>query len=282
MNKSTFATFVFSLFLGYTQSLFAQVDNPFFADNSHTIFLPKKTVLYVSTSSYDAKWILEQRNSGEWNTFNSVPSKSLLRKVKVAQNSEVPVIGFIKSNFDLDYYDYYLVEYNGKVCYLSREFCNDNTLIDTKNKQIHDYYKSLQKDIEKLSNDFLNGVKTKAQLAYEELAVLNKRKSFIVDSIAKSRIAEQEEDMLNQYRKWEANLDAAGKKATKKTPDPQGKRRLEDGGGDCSNIPTSQGLPASRCWKRPGETSIGREMCKMLLMILFHVTYEGKTYFKDA
>ena len=213
MNKTTLAPFIIVLLLSSTQSLFAQVDKPYYSDNSHTVSVKKRTVLYVS--KYDANRIKKERNSDDWSGFR-IGSKDLLEKIKVSQNMDLPVVGFIKSQYNNgDYYDCYIVEYDGQYCYLSRDNCLDNTLIDSKNREIHDYYESLKKDIEELSNEYVISVTTKAQSAYDELKELNKRKSIIVDSIASSRIAEREEELLTQYREWEQKLDAAGKKAAK-------------------------------------------------------------------
>lgn len=213
MNKTTLAAFIIVLLLSNTQSLFAQVDKPYYSDDTHTVSVKKRTVIYYS--KYDANKIKEERNSDNWSGFR-IGSKELLQKIRVSQNMDLPVVGFIKSQYNNgDNYDCYIVEYDGMYCYLSRDNCIDNTLIDNKNREIHDYYESLKKNIEELSNEYINSITSKAQLADEEAKTLIKRRSIIVDSISSSRIAEREEELRTQYKKWEEKLDAAGKKSAK-------------------------------------------------------------------
>lgn len=130
MNRTTIVTLLLFLIWGCTQSLFAQVDNPYFLDDTHTISVSRRTILYVPLGEDS---IIQERNSGEWSEFRSISYLSCLNKKRVAENADIPVIGFIKSEIGLEDYDFYIVNYKGHLYYLSKDSCQDNSLIDAKN-----------------------------------------------------------------------------------------------------------------------------------------------------
>lgn len=213
MNKNILLSFLFLCLGGLSQYLYAQADRQYFADDSHTIFVPKRTVLNVLQSDYEVEKILDARKTDE-GSDRYVGNSGLLKNTKVSNNMDIPVIGFIKSDPSLDEYDYYIVEYDGQVCFLSKESCPDNTLIDSKNKDIRDYYQSLKKDITTLTKEYFERVKSKAQSASDRITILKNREDYLVDSLAESQIAQQEKAVLEKYTIWKEGADETRKKAS--------------------------------------------------------------------
>ncbi|MCI2060666.1 MAG: hypothetical protein LKJ87_07430 [Bacteroidales bacterium] len=211
MNRTTIVTLLLFLIWGCTQSLFAQVDNPYFLDDTHTISVSRRTILYVPLGEDS---IIQERNSGEWSEFRSISYLSCLNKKRVAENADIPVIGFIKSEIGLEDYDFYIVNYKGHLYYLSKDSCQDNSLIDAKNIEIRECSESLKKEIEKLSNDFIRRVETKAKQASNQLAILNEKGMSIVDSLTKARVVKENDELLNSFNIWLESLDDTRKKAS--------------------------------------------------------------------
>ncbi|MBO7575000.1 MAG: hypothetical protein J6S99_04215 [Bacteroidales bacterium] len=214
--KATRATLitllVFFLWIGSSHTL-AQDVRQYYPDNSHTVFVPKKTVLNALMSDYEVERILEARKTDE-KSDRYVGNSGLLKKTRVSENSDIPVIGFIKSEPDLYEYDYYIVEYNGQVCFLSKESCPDNSLIDAKNNDIRNQYQSLKDNIENLTREFFNSVSAKAEKASNELSVLTEKEKSLKDSIIAVMTAQKKEEITSKYNDWVGENDAR-KKASK-------------------------------------------------------------------
>ncbi len=213
MNRIIFISLLVSLLGLGLEPVDAQDVRQFYPDDSHTVFVPKKTVLNVLLSDYEVARIMEARNTDD-GSDRYVGNSGQLKKTKVSENMNIPVIGFIKSDPELDYFDYYIVEYNGQVCFLSRDVCPNNSLIDTKNNDIHSRYQFLKNSIEELANDFYKGVTAKAQTAAEKLAVLTEKERSLKDSIIVARTAQKEDEILRMYNEW-VECDDVRKKASK-------------------------------------------------------------------
>ena len=218
MQIKSFYSVIFVLFIFGAQCLYAQVDKPYFSDDSHKVPVSAWTTLYLPLGDYDVERIQKERYSDDWGTkriTSTISYLESLNKIRVTKNTDLPVIGFIKSEIGLEDYDFYIVDYNGRVCYLSKDSCRDNTLIDAKNRDIHNHYSLLKSEIEKLSDDYYSGVISKAQNAQNQLEVLVNRESIIIDSLTQVRTALEENLMLKAYNEWEANLDATGKNTSR-------------------------------------------------------------------
>lgn len=213
MNRTTFITLLIFLLGFNSECVLAQDVRQFYPDDSHTVFVPRRTVLNVLLSDYEVERILEARSTDD-GSDRYVGNSGQLKKTRVSENADVPVIGFIKSDPELDEYDYYIVEYNGQVCFLSRESCPDNSLIDTKNNDIHNRYQSLKDSIEELTNEYFKSVTSKAQKAADELTVLTEKERSLKDSIATAATAQKEGEILSKYNEWVESSDER-KKASK-------------------------------------------------------------------
>ena len=213
MRRSILSIILISLALVLGQSLFAQVDKPYYADNSHTIQVPKRTVLYP-LRDYESESIQKARHADTW-SVDHVNTMLLDKKVRVSDNTELVVVGFSKSDMFAKDYDFYIVEYNGQLCYLSKDSCPDNSLINSKNQEIFSYSLSMQREMEELSQEFLYRVTAKAQNATKDLASLNDRKDYLIDSISTAQITQRHKEMAVEYKAWEASLSDAGIKASR-------------------------------------------------------------------
>lgn len=191
----------------------AQADKPYYTDDSHILFVPKRTVLFP-LSDYSVEKVQKERFSDSWSS-DYVNTYLLNKKVRVSSDSDIPVIGYTKSGIGVKEYDYYIVEYNNQLCYLPKQSCPDNSLIDSKNAEIQSYYKSMQQELIDLSEEFLYRVTMKAQKAANELAILKERKSFLIDSTSTAQIQQKEAEMKKEYEAWKENLSDAGLKASK-------------------------------------------------------------------
>ena len=213
MRRSLSSIIVITLALALGQPLFAQVGKPYYADNAHTIQVPKRTVLYP-LRDYESESVQKARHADTW-SIDHVNTMLLDKKVRVSDNAELVVVGFSKSDRFAKDYDYYIVEYNGQLCYLPRTSCPDNSLIDSKNQEIVDYVLSMQREMVDLSEEFLRRVTLKAQNATRQLAEINDRKDFLIDSISTAQIEQKNKEMAEEYSAWEASLSDAGKKTSK-------------------------------------------------------------------
>lgn len=194
-------------------NLFAQADKPYFSDDSHTVYVPKRTVIYP-LRDYEAEKVQNDRYGEKW-SIDHVNTMLLEKKVRVSESGDLVVVGFSKSGLSVKDYDFYIVEYSGQLCYLPKESCPDNSLIDSMNQGIIAYYQSMQRELEDLSEEYFSRVTKKAQDAASQLASIKERKDFLVDSISTSRIQQRQAEMAEEYNAWKANLNEVGQKASK-------------------------------------------------------------------
>ena len=213
MRRSLSSIIVITLALALGQPLFAQVGKPYYADNAHTIQVPKRTVLYP-LSDYESESVQKARYADTW-SIDHVNTMLLDKKVRVSDNAELVVVGFSKSEMFARDFDFYIVEYNGQLCYLPKNSCPDNSLIDSKNAEIVSYCRSMQQEMIDLSEEFLYRVTVKAQNAINELTSLNDRKNYLIDSTSTAQIQQKEAKMTEEYEAWRANLNDIGLKASK-------------------------------------------------------------------
>ena len=200
----TFFRFIVTTILIITgvTTLHAQVDRPYYNDDEHLIFIPKKTVLY-SVGPLNTK-VYESERAGEKWIVHTMSEYSKENRIKVKTDSEVPVIGFVKSDIELPRYDIYIVKYNEELCYLPSENLPDNTLLETFNRGISNRYEELKQEITEKSNDFLYGVYTKALAASERRAFLESSKKAYKDSVVRAEIAKKQTEVDGVYYAWES------------------------------------------------------------------------------
>ncbi len=213
MNRTIFISLLVSLLGLGLEPVDAQDVRQFYPDDSHTVFVPKRTELNILLSDYEVARIMEARNTDD-GSDRYVGNSGQLKKTKVSENMNIPVIGFIKSNPDLDCFDYYIVEYNGQVCFLSRENCPDNSLIDSNNRDIHRRYQSLKDSIEKLTEEYFKNVTAKARAATDELAVLAEKERSLKDAIIITLSSQKEGEVLRKFNEW-VDGDDVRRKASK-------------------------------------------------------------------
>jgi hypothetical protein len=213
MKQYTVLVCVLSVILLGGKTAYAQVDKPYYTDDSHTLFVPKRTVLFP-LSEYSAEKVQRERFANKWGS-DYVNTLLFDKKVRVSSDTNIPVIGYTKSGVSVKDYDYYIVEYNGQLCYLPKDSCPDNSLIDSKNAEIISYYRSMQQELIDLSEEFLYRVTVKAQNAINELTSLNDRKNYLIDSTSTAQIQQKEAKMKEEYEAWRANLNDIGLKASK-------------------------------------------------------------------
>lgn len=213
MNRLFASFFVLYIILCGGPFLYAQVDKPYYVDNSHTVYVPKRTIIYP-LSEYSTEKVLRERYADEWSS-DYVNTYLLSKKVRVSADINIPVIGFTKSGMGIQKYDYYIVDYDGQLCYLPKDSCPDNTVIDSKNNEIAAYYQSMKQQLTDWSEDFLTRVTLKAQEATNELAYIKERKNYIVDSVSTARIQQRKAEMLNEYYLWKDQLNEVGERVSK-------------------------------------------------------------------
>lgn len=226
MKSRTFISLLLIIIGAGSQWASAQDVRQFYSDDSHTVYVPKRTVLNAPWQDEIERIIKARKTDNGGNLY--VGNLGTLKRIKVAKNSDIPVVGFIKSAPEVEEYDCYIVEYDGRICILSKEDCPDNTLIDTKNKairtrneEIRSSYQSLTSNIEALANEFFKSVKEKSQKAADDLAVLTAEEQSVKDSIATVVLAQMEEENQRKYNGWLekfnewAESDEARKKASK-------------------------------------------------------------------
>ena len=190
----------------------AQVDWPYFDDNSNTVFVPRKMSLLPlgwgedSVRSERARKMRVNRNREVSNYLNN-------KAKKLSKNTELTVVGFAKSDCTKPRYDYYIVEYDEKLYYLAANGCPDNTLIDQVNNSIAEHYEELKEEIENLSEEYIYRTQIKINEAEVKLHYLENNRQRIIDSLSRGPIEAKREEIESTYAIWAATADASTKRA---------------------------------------------------------------------
>ena len=200
--------FVLSLFF-ITIPAWSQYDNPFYEDDSHLIMVPKKSLL-IPLGERENQTINDRAN-GEYTQWDLIPYQKK-KGIKMPQDMELPVIGFIKSDIKLPDYDNYIVIYKDALYYLNKNYCPDNSLIDKKNNNIHAYYEKLKENVTVLADRFIYQVTVSAEKASRKAKYYKDNKEHVSDSIAQKNIANKERPMQKKYDSWYQSLDAQAAK----------------------------------------------------------------------
>ena len=90
MNRLFASFFVLYIILCGGPFLYAQVDKPYYVDNSHTVYVPKRTIIYP-LSEYSTEKVLRERYADEWSS-DYVNTYLLSKKVRVSADINIPVI----------------------------------------------------------------------------------------------------------------------------------------------------------------------------------------------
>lgn len=190
----------------------AQVDWPYFDDNSNTILVPKKSQLFPLGWGEDSVRG-ERAHKAKLNRDREVSNYLHNKALKLSKNTELPVVGFAKLDSKQSRFDYYIVEYGNKLYYLAASDCPDNSLIENKNNSIGDRYEELKEEIESLSEQFAYQTLIKKQEYEARVSYLESNKQHIVDSLSGGLIASMKADFDQQYAAWVSSVDAQTKKA---------------------------------------------------------------------
>ncbi len=190
----------------------AQVDWPYFDDNSNSILIPKRSQLFPLGWGEDSVRS-ERDRKGRIDRSREVSNYLYNKARKISKDTELPVIGFAKLDSQQPYYDYYIVEYDGHLYYFASSVCPDNSLIENKNNSISDHYEELKERIVSLSEEYLYQVQRKILEAESKLQYLEDNEQQIVDSLSKGLIAEKRAEIEKEYAVWESSVDASTKKA---------------------------------------------------------------------
>ena len=200
----------FSLF--FPMGLLAQVDWPYFEDNSNTILVPKKSQLFPLGWGEDTVRA-ERDHKAKINRDREVSNYLHNKALKFSKNIELPVVGFGKLDSQQSKFDYYIVEYENKLYYLAASDCPDNTLIENKNNSIVDRYEELKEEIESLSEQYAYQTLIKKQEYESRVRYLENNKQHVVDSLSEGLIANMKADFDQEYATWVSSVDAQTKRA---------------------------------------------------------------------
>lgn len=190
----------------------AQVDWPYFEDNSNTILVPKKSQLYPlgwGEESVRSERAHKARVSKDREVSNYLYKKT----VKISKNIELPVVGFAKLSSEQFFFDYYIVEFENKLYYLSTSDCPDNYLIENKNNSIVEHYDELKEAIESLSEEYLYQAQLKLQDAAAKLQYLENHRQHVIDSLSENAIAAKKAAFDLEFEEWESSTDSQTKRA---------------------------------------------------------------------
>lgn len=190
----------------------AQVDWPYFEDNSNTILVPKKSQLFPLGWGEDTVRA-ERDHKAKINRDREVSNYLHNKALKFSKNIELPVVGFAKLDSQQSKFDYYIVEYENKLYYLAASDCPDNTLIENKNNSIVDRYEELKEEIESLSEQYAYQTLIKKQEYESRVRYLENNKQHVVDSLSEGLIANMKADYDQKYEAWVSSVDAQTKRA---------------------------------------------------------------------
>lgn len=190
----------------------AQVDWPYFEDNSNTILVPKKSQLYPLGWGEESVRS-ERAHKARVNKEREVSNYLYNKTVKISKNIELPVVGFAKLNSEQSFFDYYIVEFENKLYYLSTSDCLDNSLIENKNNSIVEHYDELKEAIESLSEEYLYQAQLKLQDAASKLQYLEDHRQHIIDSLSENAIAAKKAAFDLEIKEWENSTDSQTKRA---------------------------------------------------------------------
>ncbi len=190
----------------------AQVDWPYFDDNTNTILIPKKSHLFPLGWGEDTVRA-ERDHKAKINRDREVSNYLHNKALKFSKNIELPVVGFAKLDSQQSKFDYYIVEYENKLYYLAASDCPDNTLIENKNNSIVDRYEELKEEIESLSEQYAYQTLIKKQEYESRVRYLENNKQHVVDSLSEGLIANMKADYDQKYEAWVSSVDAQTKRA---------------------------------------------------------------------
>lgn len=203
------------LLFGCSVHLSAQVDAPYITDDftGKSIEVKEKSVIYLPNPFQ----VLEINSAIDNKLYvNLIADLDTAKPIKIKKQTQLPLIGFIR-NAKVFNYDMYIVEYNGKRCFVLPDDVLDNSLLKKKNRLMHEYYACLLDSLSNKKADYDSLAEFKKQEIESVLSRTLEEKTNLTDSLVdalyQTKLAEKLEPIQNTYKKWLEQLPLSSKKA---------------------------------------------------------------------
>lgn len=190
----------------------AQPISPYLDNDNASVVLKAKSVLYIPEKDL-ANTISQRIETHQY--YDYIVDTSTLKTKKVSNQTEIPVLGLIRSK-DSFLFDLYVVLYKDKLYFASPSNIIDNGLLVQKTKTMNSIFYSLIKDVKAKQTKFDDCLKQKEKIIKDTLSSLDmdsEEWQSIIKNYNQSQIKKKEHELQATFDKWYNSTPASARRA---------------------------------------------------------------------